>query len=132
MNFYLVTSKIFDETQESIKIIPENVSVLFSDEEYKDKIYHSKYHRTNDLSFLDFFIEEWQEYENVAMILSVNEIKINSSFFRKSWKDYTNLNNSFIFFKGIEDSVVWIGKSISLNFPDIESIRTYNPTLSGK
>ncbi|WP_207622466.1 hypothetical protein, partial [Niastella koreensis] len=68
----------------------------------------------------------WETYEYPTLIFSKEidpflKIKPNK-IINGSWKEVTLLSMSYILFKGIEDDVLWIGKSKDLEFPDFNSL----------
>lgn len=79
------------------------------------------YTKENNDSFIQVFLDIWFEYEQPAFSLflsgqemqSYKNLKIDR---RMSWKDITALLPCYVLSKGIEDDVIWIGKSDVLQF----------------
>lgn len=57
----------------------------------------------------------WHAYEHVIICFLVDEInKIDIT--RNAWYEITEHYKSYVLFKGIEQDVIWVGKSDKLNF----------------
>lgn len=57
----------------------------------------------------------WDAYEHVSLCFFIeNTIEIDIK--RKPWYEITTRSKSFVLFKGVEEGVIWIGKSNELKF----------------
>jgi len=85
--------------------------------------------RMNDISFsfykekleidmLHNIIDIWFAYEHCAFCFFKDKSTPLPEK-RKAWYDITKKTKSYVMFKGIEEDVVWIGKSHELEFNDI-------------
>lgn len=57
----------------------------------------------------------WFTYEHVIVCFFIDDKNI-VNLEKKAWYDITEYYKSFVLFKGIEENVVWIGKSDDLSF----------------
>jgi hypothetical protein len=67
---------------------------------------------------LEFLPVIWFAYEHISFCF-FTENKIEIDIKRKSWYEITKGSKSYVLFKGVEDDVIWIGKSNELEF-DLE------------
>ncbi|HFI4796666.1 TPA: hypothetical protein ACGQK4_002391 [Elizabethkingia anophelis] len=68
---------------------------------------------------LDILPKLWFAYEHLCFrFTNVKNNNIND-YYRKPWYEIANMVESYIVFKGIEEDVVWIGKSDNLEFKKI-------------
>lgn len=64
---------------------------------------------------LAFLPSIWFAYEHISVSFFVeNNIEIDIK--RKSWDEITESSKSYVLFKGVEEDVIWIGKSNDLEF----------------
>lgn len=68
---------------------------------------------SNDMR--DILSDIWFSYEHRAFCFFVNS-EVEFDLNRKPWYKITSGSDSFIMFKGVEEDVLWIGKSDSLAF----------------
>jgi hypothetical protein len=79
------------------------------------------YAKENNDSFIQIFSEIWFDYEQAVFSFFVTgqqmqlykNLNIDG---RMSWKDITASSPSYVLCKGAEEDVLWIGKSVDLNF----------------
>ena len=63
----------------------------------------------------------WFGYEHIAICFFIrNEIQFDIK--RKPWYEITENQQSYVLFKGIEEDVIWIGKSKELTFDVLKTI----------
>lgn len=70
----------------------------------------------------DFLPQLWFAYEHTAFCFFV-ENEIAADVKRKSWSEITTNTKSYVLFKGIEEDVLWIGKSNELEFDLLQNIK---------
>lgn len=63
----------------------------------------------------------WFAYEHVTFSL-FKESNIEFDTYRKNWNEITSKQNSYVLFKGIEEDVLWIGKSEAQSFEKLKMI----------
>lgn len=98
---------------ENLKIDEDWFSISFD--------YHAK--EDND-KFIELFIDIWFGYEQptFSFFVTAQEKKSYQNLIignRMSWRDITDISSSYVLCKGIEEDVMWIGKSKNLKFNDI-------------
>lgn len=84
------------------------------------------YTKERNDDFVQVFLDVWFEYEQPAFsfFLSGQEKQLYNClaiYRRMSWKDITGLAPSYVLCKGIEEDIMWIGKSNILQFDCIIS-----------
>lgn len=70
---------------------------------------------------LSVLVELWYSFEQPAYWFFTNEEALENNIEallnnNLTWKEVVTLSNSYVMFKGIEEDVVWIGKSEELEF----------------
>lgn len=125
-NAYLVStnSRPYNEYKEIIedaeKIIPKDF-ILFSRQQKRYAEFRW-YVATQDLkdNIVELIYTFWNSFEQVSLVFTSEIDKYISVDIRNTfWEDLTKLSESYIFYRGLEDDVLWIGKSSTLNFPEI-------------
>lgn len=71
--------------------------------------------RKDSNNLLNFLTKIWFSFEHISFCYTDQDF-INFDLKRKSWSEIVKNIESFVVFKGIEDDVVWIGKSEKLSF----------------
>jgi hypothetical protein len=66
-------------------------------------------------NLLEFLPLIWFAYEHISISFFI-ENKIEIDIKRKSWDEITKSSKSYVLFKGVEEDVIWIGKSSELEF----------------
>lgn len=100
----------------------ENLKI---DEDWFSISFKYKVKNKND-NFIRAFLETWFVYEQPSFTFFVagqdfgSYENLNISR-RMNWKEIIEISNCFIFFKGVEEDVIWIGKSTNLQFDEILS-----------
>ncbi|WP_024773148.1 hypothetical protein [Aquimarina macrocephali] len=133
----------------------ENLINIASFQKQSHLIYHeNKFHDlifsiTKSSNFFsteaELVVELWSKYEHslvlftdeseLLTIINKNDIlykkkkKLEEIYLRLSWKELTSNVKSFVFFKGTEDDVIWIGKNSLLEFPDFNEFKKSAPQL---
>ena len=74
-----------------------------------------------DYNLYELIKEMWFAYEQMILIFFSNK-KEKFDGNKVSWEKVTLENNCFAIFKGIEEDVIWIGKSENLKFPFVADI----------
>ncbi|NQX86047.1 MAG: hypothetical protein HRT67_09100 [Flavobacteriaceae bacterium] len=84
---------------------------------------------------LEIINELWTIYEQPSLLI-YNENEDDKKLARKEksiflipWKEITSTLDSIILFRGIEEDVLWIGKSKNKFLPCIETVINYKPKL---
>jgi hypothetical protein len=62
----------------------------------------------------------WYYFEQTSLLIT-NDLKAYAELDIKNmyWHDIVQKSNSFLFYKGLQEEVIWIGKSGNINFPSI-------------
>ncbi len=75
-------------------------------------------------------MEIWLEYEHPSLIAhNENKLIMRKDFYADSWSETTSLIKSIVLFKGVEEDVLWIGKSKNKFLPNIKNIMLNEPKL---
>ncbi|WP_282163098.1 hypothetical protein [Ulvibacterium marinum] len=117
--------------------ISEDNTIIYADKKYGDLIFHTS---TNNLysKELDTLVECWKNFEHISIIITDLKLKGKHdksaeenpiSLLRMDWEKLAFYNFAFVFFKAVEQDVVWIGKRNSMTFPDLKPFKEYMPKL---
>jgi hypothetical protein len=109
-------------TRQLIKETRGYANVIFESEGSYDEVLFSLTVAGSQLEkFLELCNRFWTSFEQPTLIASNNSkllLEKGVKFLLTShWKDLTKTSSAFVFFKGIEENVLWIGKSSALTFP---------------
>lgn len=101
-------------------IIEDLKRIFINNDSFKSNFFEVSFfcHEIND-ALLSILSEIWFAYEHTAYCFFVDD-KIEFNVKRKAWYEITSRIDSFVMFRGIEEDVLWIGKSNGLEF-NIES-----------
>lgn len=107
----------------SITKISSELKELKIDEDWFSLSFKYYTKEDND-SFIEIFLDIWFDYEQPAFSFFVKgqEMQLYKNLTidrRMLWKDITTLLPSYVLFKGIEEKVLWIGKSDNLKFEEV-------------
>jgi len=82
---------------------------------------------------LELINKYWFYFEQPTLVVCKDLKKFLDKDFNSlvgySWKDITKISDSFVLFRGVEEEVLWVGKSQALDFPDMEGIQRFEATL---
>lgn len=77
--------------------------------------------------FFDIFSKLWFSYEQPSFIFIKEELKREDLISLQSkelfsWQDFTQTVDSYVFYKGSREDVIWMGRSKNLNIPDLTNL----------
>lgn len=75
-----------------------------------------------EILFVNFLAGMWFDYEQPSFVFFTNLLefeKNKTELLNKnlSWKEIVSLCSCYVIFKGVEENVIWLGKSSNINFP---------------
>ena len=112
-----------------LELIPKK-NVTINEKESNHVSFYYSVDPAND-NLHELINDFWIIYEQPALIITDNiEAYLSINLERMSWVDLCSVTESaYVLFRGIEEDVLWVGKSYALKFPDMEKIINFKPTL---
>lgn len=109
--------------EQRILNIKEATSIQITNRDISIVIYDS----SNKHLAVDIITYIWNAYEQPSVIFMTNsniDIKTHISLLstRTSWENVVSASSSYCFFRGIEDDVLWLGRSSELSFMNLPTI----------
>ncbi len=136
----------YEENSINITSFQKQSNLIYHENKFLDLIFSITKLSNFFSTEAELVVELWNKYEHslvlftdeseLLSIINKNDIiykktkKPEEIYLRLSWKELTSNIKSFVFFKGTEDNIIWIGKNSLLEFPDFNEFKTFNPKLT--
>lgn len=99
---------------------------------YRDEIILQVIQRAHEDRPLELLAKYWVAYEHITITIKENSATIEKPkhLFKYTWTEMIQvMSASFVFFKGVEDDVIWIGKSPEIEFPSMNPLVSFKAKL---
>jgi hypothetical protein len=118
-NMRSLTIKHLKVIEDANKLLQDENIIFWADSEYVCAFV--KEAMTEDM--YNLIVSFWATFEHNALIFT-NDLDPFVEIFqfgyeKTDWYDLVHKARSFIFFKGLQEEVIWIGKNGNLDFPEI-------------
>ncbi|AQX02277.1 hypothetical protein [Elizabethkingia anophelis] len=99
-----------------IKNLIDNKEEYFFCDSFETRYINNNFKNIETLNILP---ELWFAFEHINICFTNDKVININDYYRKHWYEIANMVESYIVFKGVEEDVVWIGKSDNLEFKKI-------------
>ncbi|HFK5529480.1 TPA: hypothetical protein ACGZ99_003563 [Elizabethkingia anophelis] len=99
-----------------VKNLIENEEEYFFCDSFETRYINNDF---KNIEILKILPELWFAFEHINIRFTNAKVININDYYRKPWYETTKLTESYIVFKGVEEDVVWIGKSDNLEFKKI-------------